>query len=501
MSNIAFKKTVVGIKKEVTEGTPVAPAGAGEYIAIQDDFALTPEVEILTNAELKGSLAPAKGILGSEAPSASFSHYLRASGAVGTAPNFGPLLESCLGAVAVAATERDTVASSTTSIIKVDTGEGADFRRGQALLIKDATNGHRIRCVESVSGDDLTLGFNVPTAPGTGVNLGRAVLYYPVNEGHPTVTLYQYLGNGGAVQMLSGGRVTDASFQLDAGQLINGSYTVEGIEYFFNPIEITTSTRFIDWTDDDGTAAASIPAKVYKSPDELALALAAAMNAETSETITVTYSNATGKFTIAATGSVFSLLWQSGTNTANSIGTKLGFLVAANDTGATSYVSDNAVNLAAPHVPTFDNSDPLTAKDNEVMLGDATDFACFQASSVSFGISTPKADKLSVCAASGKSGSIVTERTGTITISALLDQYDTSKFEKFRKNENVKFQYSFGVKSGGAWVPGKCGALFAPTASISSISVTNQDGLVAVDIELTTYADDQGRNELFVNFL
>jgi len=501
--SISTRGSVVSIKEEVSEGVLVGPAAAADYVAIQDDFEISPEIERLENAELKGSLAPAKGILGTEAPTANFSHYLRASGTVGTAPGYGLLLKSAFGAVATQATERDTVAASTVSLIKVDTGEGAEYQRGQPLLIKDPVNGTRIRAVESVSGDDLTLGFNVPTAPGAGVNLGRAVLYYPINEGHPTLSLSHYLGNGGAVQALAGGRVTEVSIEINAGELINASYSVEGINYYLNPLVVTAGNQYVDFTDDDGTVAALVQPGIY-TPKELAQALTVALNAVTSETHLVTYSDATGRFTFTASGTVLSLLWNTGTNAANTIGGLLGFNTAADSTGnaaSAGYTSATGIALAAPHTPSFDNSNPLVAKDNEVLLGNATDFVCFKASTASVTIATPKANIESVCARSGIAGSIVSERTVTISITALLEKFDMSKYNAFKENANVKFQYSFGSKTAGAWDAGKSGAIFAPTCTISSFNITDEDGLATLEMELEAYADDLGRGEIYLGFV
>jgi len=505
MTAISTRSSIIALKEESTEGTPVAPAAATDYLAIQDDFAAEPAFDVLENAELKASLGSAKPILGAENPTVSFSHYLRASGVVAQAPNFGLLLKSCLGAVATAGAEYNTVASSTTSVVKVDAGEGASFQRGEALLIKDATNGTRIRCIDSVSTDDLNLGFNVPTAPGTGVNLGRAVLYYPANEGHPTLTAWHYLGNGGAVQMVAGCRVVEASFDISAGELINGSYSLEGLAFYFNPIEIGATDIYLDFIDDDGTFAASVAQGFYKDPHKLADAIQTAMNATAStEVYTVTYSNSTGKFSIVGTGTVLSLLWNTGANAANTIGDKIGFLTAADDTGTaatTGYIGDNALSFASPQTPTFDNSDPLAAKDNEVMLGSATDYVCFKASTANLTISAPKTDILSVCAESGKSGSIVSIREVTISISALIDKFDASKWQAFREGLNTKFQYSFGQKSGGNWVAGKCGALYVPTATITSFTIEDQDSLAAINLELQAYVNSSGEGEVFVNFL
>lgn len=505
MTAIQTRASVLAVVKETTEGTPVAPSGATDFIALQPDFSMTPAFESLTNDELRNSIGQAKPIQGLETPSASYSAYLRASGVVAQAPNYGEFLEAAFGAVATASTEYDTVSSSTTSVIKVNTGEGATFQRGEPLLIKDGTNGYRIRCLDSISGDDLTTGFQVPVAPGTGVNLGRAVLYYPANTSHPTVSLWHYLGNGGGVQMLSGGRVTNMSIDIAAGQLINATYDLEGVKYYFNPITIASTDTKLDFTDDDGTWAATIAEGVYKDPHELASAIQTAMRtANAGETATVTYSNTTGKFTIKTTGTVLSLLWSSGSNAANTIGDKIGFVTGSNDTGTaatTGYTSDNAITLTAPYTPSYDSADPLAAKDHEVMVGTTTDYACFAASSVSISMGTPKSNILSVCSTSGVSGSIVSSREVTIEISALLNQYDADKFRRVRENDETKFQYSFGVKSGGSWVAGKCGAIYAPTCTVSAIALEDADGLVQMNLTLTAFVNSSGEGEFFIGFV
>jgi len=506
MASIQTRSSVLALVTESTEGTPVVPTLATQFVALQDDFSMEPSFDTLENAELKASIGTAKPIQGAENPSASLSHYLRASGVVATAPNFGPLLKACLGAEAVASTEYNTVASSTVSVIKVDTGEGATFQRGEPLLIKDGVNGYRIRCIDSISGDDLTIGFQLPTgmAPGTGVNLGRAVLYYPINTGHPTLSVWHYVGNGGALQVMAGARVTSASFDISAGELINGSYDLEGVSFYFDPINITSADRYLDFEDDNGVAAAVVAAKLYNNPHDLAAAIQTAMRAVSAATAVVTYQDADGKFKITTSGTLLELLWNTGANTANTIGDKIGFSVAADDTGSaacTGDMRDNAVSFAAPVSPTYDVADPLAAKDNEVMLGDTADYVCFKASSVSFNISTPKSDILSVCAASGKDGSIINSREVTVSITALLEQYDAGEWNKFKTNANVKFQYSFGEKSGGNWVAGKCGALYIPTAVITSFNVEDQDGLAALSLELSGYVNSNGEGEAFVGFV
>jgi len=93
-----------------------------------------------------------------------------------------------------------------------------------------------------------------------------------------------------------------------------------------------------------GDAVATLTATNYASGQSLAAALTIQMNlVATDNTYSVTYDSSTAKFTIArATGSTaFGIEWSTGTNTAISVGKCLGFSIAADDTGSTSYVSDN----------------------------------------------------------------------------------------------------------------------------------------------------------------
>lgn len=501
---ISTRNSVLGIRVESTEGTPVLPAAVTDFTAIQDDADMESAFESLANAEVKGSIGTSKPILGAETPSFSFSHYLRHSGVEGQAPDFNDFLKGAFGAEDLNATEYDTVAASTVSVIKVDTGEGVNFQRGQALLIKDATNGYNIRAIESVSGDNLTLGFNVPVAPALGVNLGKAVLYYPVNTGHQSLSVWLYQGNGGALEMMSGAKVTSFEFTAEAGQLVNSTYSVEGLAYYFNPITLTATDTKIDFTDDDGTFAATLVAKTYKDPHTLASAIASAMNATAStEVYTCVYSDTTGKFTLATgTSTLFSILWNTGANTANTLGDKIGFSVAADDTGATTYTSDNAVSFAAAYTPTYDSADPLVAKYNSVLFGDATDTTCFSATSISFALNNTRQVINDICSETGVSGSLISERTMSVTLTGLLSQYEAKNFKRFKDGDTVKFQFNFGPKdSSGNWTPGKCVNLFLPSAVISSFNLADQDGLVALEMELAAFVDNSGNGEGYLNFV
>lgn len=499
------KKSVMAIVRETTEGIAVAPSSGNDFIAIQEGFEVTPGFATLENTELTGSIGQAKPVQGFEEPTVSISHYLRHSGVEGTEPDQGLLYEAAFGAKDVNSTEFDAIAgstagdSTTAATIVVDSGEGVNFERGEALLIKDATNGFSIRPVQSVSGDTLTLGFNLDNAPAATTNLGKAVLYKP-GESHPTLTVWDYRANNAAIQTVAGSRVTEMTTEIAAGELLNSSFSLEGINFSYDGLEVTSSNDDLDFVDDGGTKVASMTNKLYKDPIDLAEEISSKMNAASVDVITVTYSSSTGKYTLASDGSTFSLLWDSGGNTATTIGELIGFDTSADDTGSLTYTGDNAITLAAEFTPVFDSSNPLVAKDNIVFLGTFSDNVCFSTRSVTLTISDEKSDELDVCAESGKSGSVITARTATIEMVADLQQFEVDKFNRFRENTTTRFLYNFGTKSAGNFEAGKSGCIYMPTAVISNYNLSDNDGLVTLDMTLNAFVES-GLGEVYLNFL
>lgn len=498
MTAISSRKSVLAVMAETTEGTLEQPSGATKYIAMQDDFELTPSISSLENAELKSSIAPGKPIPGAEEPSGSMSHYLRGSGVEGQAPAYRELVKAAFGTETVNATERTTTSGSSVSSIVLGAG-GSDFARGRAVLVKDGVNGRSIRAIHSVSSNTLTPGFNLAFAPATGVNVGKCVSYEPANEGHQSLSIHNYLGNGGAIRAVAGARVTEFGFEATANELINANFSFDANEYFFNPIKITSSTRYVDWEDDDGVAAAAITARTYKDPHELAAALQSAMREQTSTAPTVTYSNTTGKYTIKATGTLLTLKWNTGTNTANSVASKIGFSTVADSsgTGATTGYTGAELSWVAPHSPTYDSADPVPGRGLEILIGDAASYLTLIPSSVSFSMQLERRVIDDLTSDNGRSGSIISGRTATLSVTALLPKHDAEVWRRLREGSDTRVQVAGGEKSGGQWVAGNCWYLYGASGVVSSWEVSDDDGLASIDFEITFYADASGNGEVY----
>jgi hypothetical protein len=498
-NEISKRASLLAVTLEVTEGTPVAPSSGADYVPLQDDFSFESAFEELTSAELNGSIGQAKTIIGVENPTWGTSSYLKASGTEGVEPGNGKLIQAAMGAKSVASTEYNTVASSTVSVVKVDAGEGATFERGEALLVKDATNGYSIRNVFSISTDDLTLGFNLPAAPGTGVNLGKAAIYKPADSA-PSITGTEYEGNGGLVQMVSGSKVTSMAITADPNNLLVARFDLEGTSYYRDPFYVASTDQYIDFNIGGSELNASVALGWYKTPHALASALQTAMQGAGGTGVTVVYNDTTGKFIIAKPSGTLNLLWNTGANTANTIGNLIGFSVAADDTGSLTYTADNAISYAAPHTPSYDTTNALVAKNGEVYMGDADDISCFGAQNVSITVNNTLASIPDICEESGRRSKRATARAIEMSIVATASKYDVSKFERFRNGTNTPFMMNIGEKSGGNWVPGKCVNFYCPTATITADVVADTDDVTVFNLTVRPYVEN-GLGEFYINFV
>lgn len=500
MSNVGLKRSsVFAIVEETTSGTLKAPSSGNEFVPLKSGFEMTYEAESRENEEILNDLGKGKSFKGKESVTGTHEAYAKNSGVVATAPDLALLYEAIMGTETIAANERDTVSGSTVNVVNVDAGEGAGFPVGMAVMVKNSL-GYEVRNVASVSADALSMSFSLDNAPGTGVLLGRSIMYSPGTT-FPTFSAWLYEGNSFAVQAAAGCTPEELTFEASANEFCNVSFSYRGTSYFFNPIEITGSTDTIDWTDDAGTWAATVPAKFYKDPIELATALQLAMNAVTSEVFTVSYSNVTGKYTITyASPTTLSLLWNTGTNTAQTIGAKLGFSVAADDTGATTYTSDNAIGaVAASFTPSFDSVDPIVFKDAELLIGTQAENLCLCPTSVSITVSKENEDVDCACEESGTKEIITVSRSVTLEAEVVLSKFEVSTFNHLLNNTSISAALTVGPKSSGNWIPGKTINFFLKNCVVSNRSIAG-DNFITANITLTGFVNSTGK-DLYINFI
>jgi hypothetical protein len=102
---------------------------------------------------------------------------------------------------------------------------------------------------------------------------------------------------------------------------------------------VTANNKYIDFDEGGAELTATLTVGSYNGAS-LATEIKTQLDVAGDLTYTVTYSESTAKFTIAASGN-FTLRWFNGTHKATDISDLCGYSDAANDTGAATYTSDN----------------------------------------------------------------------------------------------------------------------------------------------------------------
>ena len=508
----ATRSSVFAFVPEVTEGVFVAPT-ANEFTVVREGAALTGAVNTVTSDELRNSIGASKSFVTSQSPTGSIPKYFKPSGTEGVAPDYGILIESCIGDEVVASVEYQTAAASTAGTpsvranLKVTAGVEANFQKGQAVLIKDAVNNYAVRNIwDGITSTNLPLSFNLGVAPAALVGLGKAVLYKPSTD-QPTFTAHMYQASSAASaihQAIAGARTTAMNIEFTANELAAVTFEIGGIQYFVNPIVITGASKYIDFTDDVGTVAAILETKAYSTPIDLANEIASKMTAASlasgADTITCTWDNSTGKFTIASSGvTTFSILWQSGANTANSAKTKLGFS-NTDDTGGFTYTSDTAQDYSPLVTPAYDSQPPQVVRDNMLEIGNFSDYICRGGQALTVSISTPKTDIPNWCAETGIDESVILTREITVSGTLKFLKNDVQRFYNLINNVDTQLSFVHGEKIAGNWVPGKIVNVFLPTCSITSNTIADQDGYIVEQFEATAFVGDD-LEDGYINFL
>jgi hypothetical protein len=491
------KNSVFAIREEVTAGTLIAPSAAAQFVPLRPGNEMNYTVETLDNEELNADIGAAKKFKGKESVEGTHSAYIKHSGVEGQEPQVGILYESVFGDKTVNATEYDTTTGSSVSAVVMPVGEGANFYVGQALLIKDSTNGYSVRNISSISTDTLNLNFNLDNAPASGVNLGRAITYKPVGSGHPTFSGWKYDANGHAVQAAAGCTVSEISAEFPVNEFASVEFSYQGTKYFYNPIEITSSTRFFDFNDGVDRSC-SVPVGFYRDPMELATALQTAINDSPSAfTATVTFSSVTGLFNITFS-SAASIEFATGANTANTIATKIGFAVA-DSSSAISHTSANAQTYVAPFTPAYDSSDPVVVKDAELFIGSSTDNVCLCATSATVTISKEVEDVDCICEETGTKEKIATGRAVSIEAELVLEKHQVRLFNNLLNNTSIQAMLNAGPKSSGNWIPGKCVNVYLRNAVVSEHTIGG-DSFITASVVINGFVAASSK-DVYWNFI
>lgn len=494
------RASVCAIKEETTSGELIYPSAGTDFIPLRNDYTPpTPSLEKLENQELLNDIGAAKAYSGKESVEGSHPAYLKGKGSAGM-PNTGLLFKSLFGAES-SRTATDTVlAGCTTTVLNVT--DASLYAIGQAILI----NG-QIRNVKALDTtlDKITLNFALSAAPSAADVIQKSYGFKPMPSGHPTFSLWLYDANGTATEAVAGCKTTNIAMNMQSGQQAEVTFNYSGVKYYFNPIKITSSNKYIDIEDNNtDVVAAILTEKVYRTPVELADEIAYQASLVTGETISCEYiSTGTdkGKFQITNAAGTFKLLWNTGANTANSAKTTIGF-ANTDDTGAATYKSDIVITVPYAHgfTPTYDGADNIIVKGAEFFLGSSTDNFCRKASVANVTIDAPVTDVDSICSDTGTLEKLSLSRAVTFTATVLLEKHDVEVFNKMIKNQETQAMVNIGPKSGSAFETGKCVNICIGKCTINEHNISG-DAVIVANISGSGFVDTTDLKDIYVNFV
>jgi len=500
----------MAFKEETTEGTLLEPDAGSQFSALRSGAGMSQNVDQVENDELTGSRSPGGSLPGKENNTGNLPKYLKGSGSA-AAPDWAVLLKSMLGGQTDNATEYDTVASSTAgdddtrAISKVDSGEGTNFAKGHALLHRATP--YQIRNVRSISSDDLSLNFNRDSAPASGVNLGRSVLFYPTAEPSTFFSAWEYQKKSSAKyrQAIAGCRITSAQFTFAANGLAQVALQFRGTKGYWNPIKITSSNKYLDMTDDGGTIAATLTEGWY-NPVELAAHITAkateASVGSGDDTITCTYDSATGKYNISSNGTTFELLWNTGTNSANSVGATIGFAVAADDDSATGYTGDNAITYSVPVTPSYDDVNPFFLKDQELLLGTFGKYSNRNCRELTITVESQFNDVEDLTAETGIGGLAAGPLTVSFSAVLHLQQHESDFHNWLKQATELEFMFNCGNKdSSRNWKDGETWNFYIPRTILTGVELGETNNIIEYTVSGRAAVPDSDYEAIYINHL
>lgn len=504
------RASVFAVVSEDTCGVLKIISAASSFVPLRQGYSFSASVEEIASNELFNSLGQTKTYKGKEAHTGSHSAYLKNS-ETSSFPEINPILLNAFG-TNVSRSSTYTVMDSTLTTIKINNNANNVMQIGEAILSADLTSGYWIRNIASISSDGSVVrlypGFN--TAPSLRATIAANNMYKQLESDHPTFSAWLFRGDGGSTEALSGCSITETSLSLSSNQQAEISFNYSGKKYYFNPIQITSSNSKIEFAAGSSTRIhfADITPKVYRTPQELADEIKTKMDNVSDDTFTISFNSFgdnQGKFNIESNGTTLVLRWQ-GTYSASSIGTKIGFNTNANDSGATSYLADNALSYG-PRIlssdsalsPSYDNADNIILKNADCWIGTNTEVYLRKASTLSITMSTPTNDIDDMTSETGIYERVKSSREVAISATILFEKHEIGLFDKFIENKSLSFSSSFGDKdSNGNWVATKCVNVYAPNCKITQHSVSG-DEILAIELNIKAFVSTTEK-DLYLNF-
>lgn len=237
MADAVKNTTKVAVELEVTEGTYVAPSGAGSFLQTLDSgFEMNPSKELLERNIFTGSIGKVTPRTGTKSVSGAVPVECRAFSVEGSAPEYDKLMQSAFGTKRQNTTLVTSKATgNTSSILQIQDADIAKFAIGDIVLVKQAGAFHVSPITaRSTTATAASITLLVPHPAGAmsaSVTLAKFTTYTVAQSGHPSLSITKYVEDA-IRQTAIGCRVNKFSVQnLATGKIPTINFGFDGLDF------------------------------------------------------------------------------------------------------------------------------------------------------------------------------------------------------------------------------------------------------------------------------
>lgn len=206
-------------KLEVTKGTDSVPVAATNGVRVERGFVPAPTAEKLPYDPVKATMGGLKSMLGRKTISIPVPTLVRGSGAAGTAPEIGPLLQAC-GLV-------ETV-SAGVSVTYAPTSTPASLK---SISTYSYIDGILMKALGAVGTATLECSINAPIAANFTIQAGFDTAPTTTTAVVPTLSAIQPIVMSSADVISDGSTIKVGAFTLDLANEIGDHHTTSQNEY------------------------------------------------------------------------------------------------------------------------------------------------------------------------------------------------------------------------------------------------------------------------------
>ena len=230
--------TTVGLEKESTEGTYVAPSAATSYVRpLEDGLEIVPAREVVERALLNASPGAETPRMGKKSVSAAMQVEARGSGTEGADVDHGAAIEAALGAtreISTTTTSKNTAHTSTK--IYIEDADISKFNVGDMVVVKQS-GAHELRPISAKDSTGGAAYIQFPFAldngaPSNSVVLSKAKTWLTAASGHPSLSLTSFWG-GSIEERAIGLKVSQMALEgFEVGKVPKLSFQFAGLSFY-----------------------------------------------------------------------------------------------------------------------------------------------------------------------------------------------------------------------------------------------------------------------------